>query len=337
MYIYIYTICIYIYIYYFVHSVSFVPRGLGTRVTSSKRKKKSGNPFALRALSFTSSLHVCPYICVWGIFMHICMFLLKQPTICKHSVLILAGAQGSLQSSLEIHRVFILALGMRPRSLVLQDDATFLNSRGSLGTRMTITSSQRDDHAMITHGIDPRDRQRLARRRGQWRRRTTIRSSFTRRCCVHRRNDGASCCCLAELNWVLLSRANSARLPVLPRRRPAPSDYHLGSSSQTAAIASADSAAPINKHISSYSEEVSHLDFSIRQRYQPHLVFLDYLWFSSITIKSEHLILCNQTYYIIKITHDLAIFILKVYKRKYTNCFQLIAFKVIKEIYLKPI
>lgn len=41
----IYIYYMYIYIYHFVHSVSFVvPRGLGTRVTSSKRKKKERKP-----------------------------------------------------------------------------------------------------------------------------------------------------------------------------------------------------------------------------------------------------------------------------------------------------
>lgn len=66
----------YIYIYRFVHFASFVvPRGLGTHVTSLKRKeikkkKKSGNPSSLAArtypilITFYVLRYIYVYMCV---------------------------------------------------------------------------------------------------------------------------------------------------------------------------------------------------------------------------------------------------------------------------------
>jgi len=89
---------------------------------------------------------------------------------------------------------------------------------------------------------------------------------------VHWRDDGASCRFLAELYRASQSKANSVRLPVRLRHRPAPSRYHLGLSSRIVAIVSADSAAPTNIHeyISLCLMDMdSHLDQSIVKSFTP--------------------------------------------------------------------
>lgn len=156
----------YIYISHFVHSVSFVvPRGLGTRVTSSKRKKKEQKPPSPVAHlhSYLRFLSVCMYAFVYvGLrYLYAYMFLLEQLIICKRSVLIRAGARGSLQRFARER----YALGDAPEVSRFYETAVSLNSRGSLGTRTTITPILRDDRAMITRGIDSRCRRRVAQRR----------------------------------------------------------------------------------------------------------------------------------------------------------------------------
>lgn len=89
-YIYTYILCIYIYIYRFVYFVSFVvPRGLGTHVTSLKRKKKKKEEeerkplFAHRAYLLYPRHFLCSevYLCIRGVRVDTRVYLQsKQPT-----------------------------------------------------------------------------------------------------------------------------------------------------------------------------------------------------------------------------------------------------------------
>lgn len=153
---------------------------------------------------------------------------------------------------------------------------------------------------------------------------------------MRRRGDGASCSFLAELNRVPSSRANSARLPVPPRRRPAPSGYHPGSSLQIVEIAFADSAAPTNKYVTSYQAK-NHLDKPITSPPgQPFLVFAIIIDFQVYcdkirtpgTITQSKLHINLSTLYLQKKAKRCKKCTEEIYK-----CFQLVALKIIKIIY----
>lgn len=122
MYITIYILCIYI--YRFVHFASFVvPRGLGTHVTSLKRKekkkkKKSGNPFSLAARTY-------PILITFYVLRYIYVYVCTREHA-RVSVVEAACDLQALESTLhpprfKVHSRIGSRSGFTPRSLVLRD------------------------------------------------------------------------------------------------------------------------------------------------------------------------------------------------------------------------